>query len=84
MPNLHDKKEYVINISNSKQSLNHGLVLINVHRVNKFNQKAWLKSYINMNTELKKNAKDDLEKDFFKLMNNADFEKKNYEKCKKP
>ena len=41
--NLHDKTEYVIHIKNSKQALNHRLVLKKVHRVIKFNQKAWLK-----------------------------------------
>ena len=50
--NFHDKNEYVIHITNLKQALNHGLVSKNVHRAIKFNQKAWLKSYIDMNTEL--------------------------------
>ena len=58
-----------------KQALNHGLKLKNVHRIIEFNQKAWLKSYIDMNTELRKLAEDDFEKDLFKLMNNAVFEK---------
>ena len=40
VPNLHDKTEYVINIRNLKQALNHGLVLEKVHRVIKFNQNA--------------------------------------------
>ena len=52
--NLHDKEEYVIYIGNLKQSSNHRLVLKKVNRVIKFNQKPWLKSYIDMNTELKK------------------------------
>ena len=68
---LHDKTEYVIYIKNLKQALNHGLVLEKVHRVIKFNQNIWQKAYIDMNTELRKKAKNDFEKYFFKLMNNA-------------
>ena len=73
--NLHDKKKYVVHIKSLKQALNHGLKLKRVHRIIEFNQKAWLKSYIDMNTELRKLAKDDFEKDLFKLMNNAVFGK---------
>ena len=60
--NLHDKKEYVIHIRNLKQALNHGVVLKKVHKGIKFNQKAWLKPYIDINTKLRKNAKSDSEK----------------------
>ena len=65
--NLYGKKDYVVHIRSLKQALNHGLILKKVHRVMQFNQKAWLKAYIDMNTELRKQAKNDFEKDFFKL-----------------
>ena len=48
---------YVIHIRNLKQGLNHGLVFKKVHRVIKFNQNAWLKPYIDMNTDSRKNQK---------------------------
>ena len=52
-----DKKKYVIHIRALKQALNYGLKLKKVHRVIQFKQKAWLKPHIDMNTELRKNAK---------------------------
>ena len=73
--NLFNKKKYVVHIKALKQALNHGLKLKKIHRVIKFNQKEWLKPYINMNTELTKAAKNDFEKDLFKLMNNSVFGK---------
>ena len=73
--NLNDKKNYVVHINVLEQALDHGLKLRKVHRVIEFDQEAWLKEYIDVNTELRKKATNDFEKDFFKLMNNAVFGK---------
>ena len=73
--NLHDKTEYVLHIRDLKQALNYGLVLKKVDKVMKFNQNAWIKPYIDMNTDLRRKVKNDSAKDFFKLKNNAVFGK---------
>ena len=73
--NLNNKKKYVAHINTLKQALNHGLKFKKIHRVIEFNQEAWLKPYIDMNTELRKLARNDFEKDLFKLMNNLVFGK---------
>ena len=73
--NLYDKKKYIVHIKSLKEALNYGLKIKKIHRVIEFNQKAWFKPYIDMNTELRKLARNDFEKDLFKLMNNSVFGK---------
>ena len=69
--NLNDKNNYVFHIKLLRKALNHRLILKKVHRVIQFNQEAWLEEYINGNIKLRKQAKNNFERDFFKLMNNS-------------
>ena len=62
---LYDKNNYVTHIRTLKQALNHRLIFEKVHKVIQFDQKAWLKSYIDLNTKLKGEAKMTLKKIFF-------------------
>ena len=69
------KKKYVVHIATLRQALNHGLRLKKIHRVIELKRKAWLKPYIDMNAKLRTEAKNEFEKDFFKLMVNSVFGK---------
>ena len=75
IPNLYDKKRYVIHIRALDQALKHGLVSERIHRVIEFKQSAWMKEYIDFNTKLRTAAANDFKKDFYKLMNNTVFGK---------
>ena len=69
IPNLYDKKRYVIHIrALLDQALKHGLVLERIHRAIEIKQSAWMKEYIDFNTKLRTAAKNDFEKDFYKLI----------------
>ena len=75
VPNMLDKKNYVVHYKTLRQALDHGLILIKVNRVLEFDQKPWLKSYIDLNTNLRTKATSDFENNFYKLMNNSVFGK---------
>ena len=62
---MQQDSKVIVYIRALKQALNHGLILKKVQTVIQFNQKAWLKEYIDMSTELRKKAKNDFERDFF-------------------
>jgi hypothetical protein len=68
---LEDKNKIVIDYRNLKQALKYGLRIKKIYKVLKYDQKTWLKPYIDMNTLLRQNAKSIFEQNFFKLMNNS-------------
>ena len=64
VPNLHNKKGYIIHIQALNQALAHGLILDQIYRAIEFSQSAWMKPYIDFNTQLRTKATNDFEKDF--------------------
>ena len=75
IPNLNNKNKYVVHHKTLKLYESLGLKVTRVHRGIKFRESAWLKKYIDLNTKLRTQAKNDFEKDFFKLMNSSVFGK---------
>ena len=75
VPNLKDKKGHVAHIKELDQALKHGLKLKKVHQVIEFQQSKWMKAYIMLNTWLRKDAKNEYDKDFLRPMNNSVFGK---------
>ena len=75
IPNLNNKTKYIIHHETLKLYEKLGLKITKIHRGIKFNESKWLEPYIMKNNNLRMQAKNDFEKDFFKLMNNSVFGK---------
>ena len=75
IPNLYDKEKYEIHHETLKFYLKHGMEITEIHRGIAFEESEWMKPYIDFNTNLRAQATNDFEKEFFKLMNNSVFRK---------
>jgi hypothetical protein len=72
---FNDKKDYIVNYRYLKLVLSLGVQLVKVNKVLEYTQKDFLKGYIMLNTNLRKESNNEFEKDFYKLMNNSIFGK---------
>ena len=70
-PNLMSKNNYVVHYRNLQYYLSQGLILKKVHKILEFKQSAWMKPYIDFNTQKRKEATNEANKNLFKLLNNA-------------
>ena len=68
---LTDKKNYLVHYRMLKFHVRHGMVVDKIHEIISFKQSNWLKKYIKFNTQKRNKTKNDFEKDFYKLLNNA-------------
>ena len=70
-----NKKNYKVYYKNLEYYIQLSIKVDKIHKILTFDEKPFLKEYIDLNTELRKHSKNDLEKDLFKLMNNVIFSK---------
>ena len=75
IPNLYRKENYVVHYEALKTYVKYGLKVTKIHRGIVFHDSPWMKPYIDFNTKLRMQSKNNFEKDFFKLMNNSVFGK---------
>ena len=73
VPNLSNKELYVLHYQNLQLYLSLGMCFKKIYRALKFKQSPWMEPYIRVNTELRKKATSNFEKDLYKLMNNSVF-----------
>ena len=66
-----DKKNYLVHYRMLKVFIRHGMIVMKIHSVVSFKQSKWLEKYISFNTQKRNKSKNDFEKDFYKLLNNA-------------
>ena len=66
-----DKKNYVVDYRMLKFYIRHGMVVDKIHNIISFKQSRWLEKFISFNTQKRNKAKNDFEKDFYKILNNA-------------
>ena len=82
IPNLLSKENYAVHYRDLKYYLSKGLILTKVHRILEFKQSAWMKPYIDFNTERRKEATNEADKNLFKKLmlyteNHGKYEKNN-------